>query len=122
MAGRPALSNGDLRRRLAAFDARIEAARLNGLRNLTKQVQEHQSDSAASINKLHNCNLLVEMAETGMELLGGASPYLGDTDASLYRGKWQVGALGWPTTVIGGGTPNIQKNIIAERMLDLPKD
>jgi len=66
--------------------------------------------------------LLVEMAETGMELLGGASPYLGDTDASLYRGKWQVGALGWPTTVIGGGTPNIQKNIIAERMLDLPKD
>ncbi|MBW2292465.1 MAG: acyl-CoA dehydrogenase family protein [Deltaproteobacteria bacterium] len=122
IAGRPALSNGDLRRRLAAFDARIEAARLNGLRNLTKQVQEHQSDSAASINKLHNCNLLVEMAETGMELLGGASPYLGDTDASLYRGKWQVGALGWPTTVIGGGTPNIQKNIIAERMLDLPKD
>jgi alkylation response protein AidB-like acyl-CoA dehydrogenase len=122
IAGKPALENGDLRRRFSAFDARIEAARLNGLRSLTQQVKGSDSDSVASINKLHNCNLLVEMAETGMELLGGASPYIGNTEASLERGKWQVGALGWPTTVIGGGTPNIQKNIIAERMLDLPKD
>jgi alkylation response protein AidB-like acyl-CoA dehydrogenase len=122
IAGSPALSNGDLRRKLSAFDARIEAARLNGLRSLTQQVKGNDRDSAASINKLHNCNLLVEMAETGLALLGGASPYVGDTEASVARGKWQVGALGWPTTVIGGGTPNIQKNIIAERMLDLPKD
>ena len=31
-------------------------------------------------------------------------------------------ALGWCTAVIGGGTPNIQKNIIAERILGLPHD
>lgn len=122
IAGKPALENGELRRKLAAFDARIEAARLNGLRSLTRQVQGENTQSDASINKLHNCNLLVEMAETGLQLLGGASPYLGDTEASLYRGRWQIGALGWPTTVIGGGTPNVQKNIIAERMLGLPKD
>jgi len=122
IAGKPALENDHLRRKLAAFDARIEAARLNGLRNLTEQVKAAGSDSHASLNKLHNCNLLVEMSETGMDLLGGASPYVGDTEASLYRGKWQIGALGWPTTVIGGGTQNIQKNIIAERMLGLPKD
>ncbi len=122
IAGKPALENGELRRRLAAFDARIEAARLNGLRSLTQQVRGANTQSDASLNKLHNCDLLVAMAETGMELLGGASPYLGDTEASLYRGKWQIGALGWPTTVIGGGTPNVQRNIIAERMLGLPKD
>jgi alkylation response protein AidB-like acyl-CoA dehydrogenase len=111
-----------VRRRLSAFDARIEAARLNGLRSLTQQIRAEDHKSDASINKLHNCNLLTAMSEMGMELIGGASPYLGDTEASVYGGKWQVGALGWPTTVIGGGTSNVQKNIIAERMLGLPKD
>ena len=38
------------------------------------------------------------------------------------RGEWAKFALSWPEVVIGGGTPNIQKNIIAERILGLPKD
>ncbi len=122
IAGRHALEDAGLRRRLSRFDARIEASRLYGLRILTRQVRGEPTESDASIGKLHNCNLLVAMAEMGVELLGGASPYVGDTEVSEDRGKWQIGALGWPTTVIGGGTPNIQKNIIAERMLGLPKD
>lgn len=120
--GKPALQNDEMRRRLSAFDARIEAARLNGLRALTKQINGNASDSESSPNKIHNCHLLVSMADTAMELLGGASPYIGSSDASVDGGKWQIGSLGWPTTVIGGGTPNIQRNIIAERILGLPKD
>lgn len=120
--GKPALENDEMRRRLSAFDTRIEASRLNGLRALTRQARGEAGDSEASLNKLHNCHLLVNMADTAMELLGGASPYVGESDASVDSGKWQVGSLGWPTTVIGGGTPNIQRNIIAERILGLPKD
>ncbi len=37
-------------------------------------------------------------------------------------GSWARFALNWPEVVIGGGTPNIQKNIIAERILGMPKD
>lgn len=37
-------------------------------------------------------------------------------------GEWARFALSWPEVVIGGGTPNIQRNIIAERILGLPKD
>jgi len=120
--GKPALQNDEMRKRLSSFDARIEACRLNGLRALTKQIKGEASDSEASLNKLHNCHLLVSMADTAMELLGSASPYIGKSEVSVDGGKWQVGSLGWPTTVIGGGTPNIQRNIIAERILGLPKD
>ena len=45
-----------------------------------------------------------------------------DKEAAPDQGKWQRMALSWPEVVIGGGTPNIQKNIIAERILGLPKD
>jgi alkylation response protein AidB-like acyl-CoA dehydrogenase len=122
IAGKPAFEDAGLRRKFAAWDARIESVRLTGLRLLSKQVNGTIGESDASFGKLHNCDLLVDMSETAMELLGGVSPYLGDTEASVDKGRWQVGALGWPTTVIGGGTSNVQKNIIAERMLGLPKD
>jgi len=51
-----------------------------------------------------------------------AAGYVGSGDEAVDGGKWQRTALSWPETVIGGGTPNIQKNIIAERILGLPKD
>ena len=95
--------------------------KLTGLRILSRQVQGKPTTTDASIGKLHNCNLLVAMQETAMELLGSESNYLAGSEAAVNNGRWQVGALGWPTTVIGGGTANIQKNIIAERMLGAPQ-
>ena len=51
---------------------------------------------------------------------GRAAAVMGEPAAD--EGRWQRFALSWPEVVIGGGTPNIQKNIIAERILGLPKD
>ena len=119
---RPALEDAELRRTLARFEARIEAMRLNGMRALTSQLKDALHDSQASINKLHNCDLLVEMSDLALELLGSSAPYVGDSAVAVDAGRWQIGALSWPATVIGGGTPNIQRNIIAERILGLPKD
>ena len=42
--------------------------------------------------------------------------------ARLDADKWQHFGLSWPEVVIGRGTPNVEKNIIAERILGLPKD
>ena len=120
--GRPALEDGGVRRKLGSFEARIEAMRLNGMRALTSQLRGDLHQSQASINKLHNCDLLVEMSDLAMQLLGSSASYMGDSEASIDSGRWGAGALAWPATVIGGGTPNVQRNIIAERMLGLPKD
>ena len=120
--GRPALEDASVRRKLGSFETRIEAMRLNGMRALTQQLRGHLHPSEASINKLHNCDLLVEMSDLALELQGSAASYYGQTEVVIDAGRWQMAALSWPATVIGGGTPNVQKNIIAERMLGLPKD
>ena len=60
--------------------------------------------------------------ELALEILGTAGTLLGRDAPAVDEGRWARFALSWPDVVIGGGTPNIQKNIIAERILGLPKD
>jgi alkylation response protein AidB-like acyl-CoA dehydrogenase len=111
--GRPALEDPELRRKLARFQARISAMRLNGMRYLTRQLAGEPAGTETSVNKLLRGQLEHEMWNLSNGLLGSRAQV---------EGKWQTGALGYHGTVIGGGTPNIQRNIIAERILGLPKD
>ncbi|NNL66834.1 MAG: acyl-CoA dehydrogenase [Myxococcales bacterium] len=119
--GRPASEDPGIRRRLAEAETRIEAMRLNGMRFLTKQLKGEPVGAETSVNKLHRAALEIELGEIGVELQGSAGSLLAGID-EVVGGRWQKLALGWPEVVIGGGTPNIQKNIIAERLLGLPKD
>jgi alkylation response protein AidB-like acyl-CoA dehydrogenase len=112
-SGRPALEDPSVRRKLASFQTRISAMRLNGMRQLTRQLRGEPPSSETSINKLLRGELEIEMSELALSLLGGEAQRVGD---------WQERSLSFHGTVIGGGTPNIQRNIIAERILGLPKD
>lgn len=111
--GRPALEDTSLRRALARFDCRISAMRLNGMRHLTGQLQGKRPSSETSLNKWLRGPLEIEMHDVAMGLLGSRSTEIGE---------WQKSSLDFHGTVIGGGSPNIQRNIIAERLLGLPKD
>ncbi|MDJ0789083.1 MAG: acyl-CoA dehydrogenase family protein [Myxococcota bacterium] len=120
--GAPAAEDRGIRRRLASIDARIEAMRLNGMRFLTKQLKGEPVGAETSVNKLTRAELEVEIGELALEMQGSQGVLGAGSGAVPDRGKWQNHALNWPEVVIGGGTPNIQKNIIAERILGLPKD
>ena len=116
--GRPALEDDGIRRRIARFEAKIEGMRMNGMRALTKQLKGEPLGAETSINKLLRAELEVALGEIALEMQGSA----GHLEREIDGGRWQKFALSWPEVVIGGGTPNIQKNIIAERVLGLPKD
>jgi alkylation response protein AidB-like acyl-CoA dehydrogenase len=116
--GRPALEDDGIRRRIARFEAKIEGMRFNGMRALTKQLKGEPLGAETSINKLLRAELEVALGEIALEMQGSA----GHLEREIDGGRWQRFALSWPEVVIGGGTPNIQKNIIAERVLGLPKD
>ena len=96
--------------------------RFNGLRFLTKQIRGEPLGSETSVNKLHTAYLEKSMPELALELQGSYGSLAPGSSEAVDRGRWQKEALGWCTAVIGGGTPNIQKNIIAERILGLPHD
>jgi len=119
--GRPAAEDPAVQRRIGEFEAKIAAMKYNGLRYLTKQLRGEPLSSETSVNKLHRASLEIEMADFAVELTGMAGVQLGGDDAAD-GGSWARSSLGWPGVVIGGGTPNIQRNIIAERILGLPKD
>lgn len=120
--GRPMSEDPGIRRRLAQAETKIEAMRLNGMRFLTKQLKGEPLGSETSINKLHRAALEIGLGELALEILGSSATLMGGDDPTVDGGAWAKFSLNWPEVVIGGGTPNIQRNIIAERMLGLPKD
>ena len=72
-------------------------------------------DAEGSIVKLVLANLVTDTARVGMRMLGSDGSVMGE-------GGVQGAFLGAPAFHIGGGTDEIQKNLIGERVLGLPKD
>lgn len=120
--GRPALDDPSVKRRIARMETRIQAMRMSGLRFLTKQLRGEPLSSETSINKLHRAALEIEMGDFAVELQGHAGSLVRGAEPAADNGRWQQMSLSWAEVVLGGGTPNIQRNIIAERILGLPKD
>ena len=111
--GKPALEDDEIRRKIARFDTQVAAIRLNSMRNLSRQLRGEQPGSETSVNKLLRGYLETPLYDTAMGLLGNA--------ANTWE-EWQEMSLRFHANIIGGGAPNIQRNIIAERILGLPKD
>jgi alkylation response protein AidB-like acyl-CoA dehydrogenase len=90
------------------------------MRMATALAQGRMPGPEGSVAKLVGTMLLAELYDQALDVLG-ADGMLADGDAP-YGGEWQDAFLGTPGLRIGGGTDQIQRNIIAERILGLPKD
>ena len=90
------------------------------LRILTALAQGRIPGPEGSLAKLAGTLLLSDLYDQAIEILG-AEGMLAGADAPA-GGEWQDAFLGTPGLRIGGGTDQIQRNIIAERILGLPKD
>jgi len=90
------------------------------LRLMTALSQGKVPGPEGSLGKLVATLLLSDIYEQAIDLLGPAGLLAGDDAPD--NGDWQEAFLGTPGLRIGGGTDQIQRNIIAERILGLPKD
>jgi alkylation response protein AidB-like acyl-CoA dehydrogenase len=90
------------------------------MRRLTALGRGNSPGPEGSLNKLVGTTMLSELYEQAVDLLG-AEGMLAGAD-SPQDGEWQAAFLGTPGLRVGGGTDPIQRNIIAERLLGLPRD
>jgi alkylation response protein AidB-like acyl-CoA dehydrogenase len=109
------------REQLADWYVKAEGVRFTRFRLLTDISRGAAPGPAASVGKIINSTQLQEIGSAGVEL---ADQYgvIDDPALSALEGAFQTAFLYSPGARLGGGTDEIMKNIIAERVLGLPGD
>jgi alkylation response protein AidB-like acyl-CoA dehydrogenase len=121
-AGARLIDDPVLRDRLMALQARVLAMKFNGLRVLTGQIGGESPGLAGLIVKLQGCELNHQIAALAIDALGEAGVLYETGEHLRAGGAWQWRYMFDLGLIIGGGTAQIQKNIIAERGLGLPRE
>jgi alkylation response protein AidB-like acyl-CoA dehydrogenase len=120
LGGHSAAHDDEIRQQIAQFAIEVTAKKYNGLRALSKRLKGQQPGAESSIGKLISTDLSQRMTKFATRLLGGyamierKSPFAPD-------GDWMRRILNVEMLTIAGGTSAVQKNMIGERILQLPK-
>ncbi len=119
--GRPASENAYVRQRLAQFAIECAAKKYSGYRALTKRVKGEAPGPESSTAKLLVSELMLKMASFAGELLGPFGVLEKGSEGAVDNGRWAYQMLQARAMSIGGGTSEVHRNIIGERVLGLPR-
>lgn len=142
----PPVTDPVLRQRIAALHIEAEVLRLNRLRTLSARLSGRTPGEEASVQKIMGDEHGQHVMELAKDLTGAAGMLEGSgpsgevpagarsgaTDINFPRGDhsqfpdtdpvWHYGYLFGPALTLGGGTFAVQRNIVAEQVLGLPRD
>ncbi|MGD9720186.1 MAG: acyl-CoA dehydrogenase family protein [Pirellulales bacterium] len=122
--GRRVIDNPVLRDRLMRIQGRVMALRFNDLRLLSARVnrKEQETALAAMLVKLQGTELRHDLEALGIDALEELGTLYRDSPYLRGDGSWQFMYMFFLGLIIGGGTSQIQKNIISERGLGMPRE
>jgi len=120
--GRRAIDDPVLRDRLASLQARTLAMRCHALRLLGARVRGESAGVAGLVTKLNGCQLNHDLAGLAIDGMGEAGTLYRGAARARDGGRWLFHWMFQLGLIIGGGTAQIQKNIIAERGLGMPRE
>jgi alkylation response protein AidB-like acyl-CoA dehydrogenase len=111
-----------LRDRLVQLQARVLAMKYHSLRMLTCGLKGESPGVAGLVIKLNGCELNHQLAKLAIDAMGELGTLYNRSRYERDGGGWQFQYMFSLGLIIGGGTAQIQKNIIAERGLGLPRE
>jgi alkylation response protein AidB-like acyl-CoA dehydrogenase len=109
------------RQRIAQLHIEAETMRLNAYRGLTRTMQSGIPGPEGSLGKWQWADINQGIAELALEIEGAYAPLGRGAENAVEKGAWQYRFLRSRANSIEGGTTDILRNIIAERVLGLPR-
>jgi alkylation response protein AidB-like acyl-CoA dehydrogenase len=119
--GKPAAQDPVIRQKLADLLTRVEAMKYHLYRQLTNELKGRAQGIGAMVNKLVGTELNHDICALALEIMGSYAPLNRGAAHVIDNGTWPYEFMLTLGLVIGGGTSQIQKNIISERGLGMPK-
>jgi len=119
--GTRAASHPLARQRLAQAFVEVELLKLHNWRTLTNLLRHGRPGPESSLVKLFWSEMSQRLHDTAMEILGVDGQLMPGDRRTIARGRWPRSYLYYRAGTIFAGTSEIQRNIIAERVLGLPR-
>ena len=110
-----------IRQKLGEFASELMILRMTGYRNATKLEHGEEPGPEGSVLKIFWSELDQRIKDTALEILGEAALVPGGDPAAVDDGFWQHELLWSRAATIYAGTSEIQRNIVAQRALGLPR-
>jgi alkylation response protein AidB-like acyl-CoA dehydrogenase len=110
-----------LQQRLAEAYVEVRLFQLHNWRSLSRLANGRELGPEGSALKLYWSEMSKRLHETALEVLGPSAPLWHDADGNPGDGRWQRSWLYYQSSSIFAGTNEIQRNIIGERVLGLPR-
>ena len=110
------------RQRAMRLQARVMAMQFHAMRLLTASARGQGSGLPRLIVKLQACELNYQLSALAVDVMGEMGLLSPDSQEVRSHGTWPRRNMFDIGMIIGGGTAQIQKNIIAERGLGLPRE
>ncbi|HZP57009.1 MAG TPA: acyl-CoA dehydrogenase family protein [Dehalococcoidia bacterium] len=121
IGGRPLWSNPKVRHAIADLWIDLELAQLLSYRVVSMQARGLVPNYEASIIKVFNSEYLQRQARVGVGLMGLYGGLWEDSPWARLKGRFAKSYVVSVGSAIAGGTSEIQRNIIAQRGLGLPR-
>jgi alkylation response protein AidB-like acyl-CoA dehydrogenase len=121
-ARRGTLADPVVRQRLAQVWIEVEIFRLHNVRTLTRLERGEELGSESSLVKLWWAAVSQRLADAAVAVLGSDALLTPEDDRAIAGGQWVFRLLASRANSIQGGTSEIQRNVLGERLLGLPRE